>query len=430
VTNLNGASIVSGTVGNTQLASGAAVANLQASGQSGVASGGVILSTNAVSPSLINAGYQKIGQTGIGELWAAQGNSSLLSPRYYHSAIWAGNEWIVWGGQNGSTYYGDGARYSPASNTWTRVSTNGAPSPRRSHVAFWTGSEMIIWGGLSPLEGFANNGARYNPATDSWTPIASVGAPLGCYYPAAAWCGNEMIIWGGQINGTPTYANDGARYNPQTDTWTVVPTNGAPSARYVLPAVWTGTEMIVWGGVSYTPGYVSYTYFGNGARFNPTTNGWASVQTTGAPVGRSAHTAVWTGRDMIIWCGYSSGGALGSGAIYNSATNGWTSLPTTGAPAPRNDHTAVWTGTEMLVWGGGLNGSVAFNDGARYNPALGGWSPITASSAPAARYAHTAVWTGFSMVIFGGAAPATTTHFFNDTYDYQPPSTMYLYIKP
>ena len=38
-----------------------------------------------------------------------------------------------------------------------------------------------------------------------------------------------------------------------------------------------------------------------------------------------------------------------------------------GAPSPRHAHSAVWTGTEMIVWGG-YDGTDALADGGRYVP--------------------------------------------------------------
>ena len=76
-----------------------------------------------------------------------------------------------------------------------------------------------------------------------------------------------MIVWGGL--GT-NYLNDGGRYNPTTDTWTAMSTNGAPGGRIYHTAVWTGSEMIVWGG-EYYPNATPY-YFNDGGRFNPASN--------------------------------------------------------------------------------------------------------------------------------------------------------------
>ena len=57
-----------------------------------------------------------------------------------------------------------------------------------------------------------------------------------------------MIVWGGGADG-PTYLNTGARYSPSTDSWTATSTTNAPDARTGHTAVWTGSEMIVWGGL-------------------------------------------------------------------------------------------------------------------------------------------------------------------------------------
>ena len=45
-----------------------------------------------------------------------------------------------------------------------------------------------------------------------------------------------------------SYLNTGGRYNPSTDTWIATSTINAPDGRTGHTAVWTGSEMIVWGG--------------------------------------------------------------------------------------------------------------------------------------------------------------------------------------
>jgi hypothetical protein len=82
---------------------------------------------------------------------------------------------------------------------------------------------------------------------DTWTSTSITNAPDGRTLPTAVWTGSEMIVWGGttdRINGLDT----GGRYNPSTDSWTATSTTNAPTARFVHTAVWTGSEMIVWGG--------------------------------------------------------------------------------------------------------------------------------------------------------------------------------------
>ncbi len=70
------------------------------------------------------------------------------------------------------------------------------------------------------------------------------------------------------------------------------------------------------------------------------------------PTGRTDHTAVWTGSEMIVWGGVNGMALLNTGGRYNPSTDSWTATSTTNAPAGRDAHTAVWTGSEMIVWGG------------------------------------------------------------------------------
>ncbi len=87
---------------------------------------------------------------------------------------------------------------------------------------------------------------------------------------------------------------------------------------------------------------------GNGC----TDDTWVATSTSNAPSARFAHTAVWTGSEMIIWGGGDATNVRNTGGRYNPSTDSWLPTSTTNAPARRYGHTAVWTGTEMIVWGG------------------------------------------------------------------------------
>ena len=63
----------------------------------------------------------------------------------------------------------------------------------------------------------------------------------------------------GRRQTAPTILNTGGRYNPSTDSWTATSTINAPTARDYHTAVWTGTEMIVWGG--YSDGGILFEYW-------------------------------------------------------------------------------------------------------------------------------------------------------------------------
>jgi len=233
---------------------------------------------------------------------------------------------------------------------------------------------------------------------DTWTPTStSPGVPVARLYHTAVWTGTEMIIWGGTGYASGRL-DSGGRYDPATDSWALTSTTGAPAARQTHIAVWTGTEMIVWGG---NTGVGSVN---SGGRYNPATDIWVPTTTTGAPQARTMNTAVvWTGREMVVWGGVVPPGSYSNtGGRYDPSTDVWVPTAATGAPQARAYHTAVWTGTEMVVWGGVGVGGIHTNTGGRYNPATDTWVPTTIAGAPEAREEHTAVWTGTEMLVWGG----------------------------
>jgi N-acetylneuraminic acid mutarotase len=281
-------------------------------------------------------------------------------------------------------------------DTWTPTNVPHAPPGRLGHAAIWTGTEMIVWGGYT-RSGSIDTGGRYNPITDSWIKTSDTNAPDPRVFHTVVWTGNEMIVWGG-CSDLACYdnLNTGGRYNPSTDTWTAISTTNAPEARRAHTAVWTGSEMIVWGGE--TPTNIDLN---TGGRYDPHTDEWTATSTTGAPTGRLGHTAVWAGSEMIVWGGVNCCQPFNTGGKYNPSTDSWTATNTTNAPAARWAHIAVWTGSEMIVWGG-FNDTTQLNTGGRYDPSTDSWTTTSTINAPERRTAHTAVWTGSEMIIWGG----------------------------
>src|SRR3989442_2332930 len=168
--------------------------------------------------------------------------------------------------------------------------------------------------------------------------------------------------------------------------------------------------MIVWGGAEINA-------YNTGGRYcvqppSPCTDDTrTSTSLTNAPDARSNHTAVWTGSEMIVWGGAGSGPTyFNTGGRYNPTTDSWTATSLTNAPSARTQHTAVWTGSQMIVWGGGTAGSPFSNTGGRYNPSTDSWTTTSLTNAPSARTQHTAVWTGSKIIVRGGVDNTATTN--------------------
>ena len=233
--------------------------------------------------------------------WTTVSATGAPTARQRQSQVWTGDRVLVWGGFGGGTdARNDGALFDPVANSWTPTSQVGAPTPRANFPGIWTGTELIVWAGFDGISGIRSDGARYDPATEVWTPMSTTGAPPPTSAPAAHWTGNRALIWSGSAS---TTEGEGGLYDPVTDTWEAMPTVGAPLGQFNPVSVWTGEELIVWGG---RPTFSS-PRLDTGARFDPVAGTWTDTSPFGAPAGRDDHVAVWSGSEMLIWGGEGNG---------------------------------------------------------------------------------------------------------------------------
>ena len=319
------------------------------------------------------------------------------------SVVWTRMAMIIWGGEADAGVRGDGASFDPVSETWTPLPP--APiAPRRSHSAVWAGTKMLVYGGtgisapcsqICPL----GDGAAYDTVTRTWRPLAPAPlAPRSGH--RAVWLQNRMVVWGGAGEGGGALT-DGASYDPVADSWAPLPPSPL-EARAGHEAVTTTHQLLVWGGSAEAGG----RNFADGAVFTPASNSWTPMAAPPASLtGRDSFAAVWTGGQMLVWGGRN--GACtpcfpSDGAAYDLASDSWKPM----APSPlsgRAGTRAVWTGRDMLVWGG--SDPTAQADGALYDPVTDAWAPVVAGPL-AARQHHAMVWTGNQLLVWGGLGAA------------------------
>jgi hypothetical protein len=158
--------------------------------------------------------------------------------------------------------------------------------------------------------------ARPRPAGGSWAPVAP--APKSAHPGAiSVWTGREVLVWGGaegrEVQGS------GAAYDPVTDRWRSIP--DAPIEAIGPAFAWTGSELVVWSGSRMADGVAT-----GGAAYDPTTDRWRSL--AAAPIAARQDAAFgWTGSELVIWGGDDLTRNFDDGAAYNTRTDTWRTLP-------------------------------------------------------------------------------------------------------
>lgn len=215
---------------------------------------------------------------------------------------WNGTYITVYGGEDPSgNALSGGKRYDPVGNTWLTMSTTGAPGLRNLFAsALVSPTQLVVWGGTDDIT-FLDTGAVYNPNANSWTAMTTSGAPAGKFIALSGATDSKFMVWGG-FDGA-SWVNSGGLYDPNTNTWSSVTTTGAPTgaARFRTQLVWGGGRMHLWGGS--VPGTNYTSPVNTGGSYDPVANSWRTYTTTGGLSARSSHNTVWTGRELLIYGG-------------------------------------------------------------------------------------------------------------------------------
>jgi hypothetical protein len=139
-------------------------------------------------------------------------------------------------------------------------------------------------------------------------------------------------------------------------------------------AVWTGKEMVVWGGSS-TSDDEHYRYYADGAAYNPIAETWRRLASSPLTA-RVAGVSVWAGSKLFVWGGSTGGtGFAHDGATYDPVKNRWKKLPPVLLDA-EGQLQAIWTGTEAIVFDLSAGQSVERVTATSYSPRTNRWHSL------------------------------------------------------
>ncbi|MCX6123993.1 MAG: hypothetical protein NTV34_04485, partial [Proteobacteria bacterium] len=261
-------------------------------------------------------------------------SSSAPAPRVHHSSVWTGNKLVVWGGHpnnDSSVYMADpldtGGVYEPLTKTWTNIPLGdpNQPAARGHHTAIWTGDtgnqlsskKMLIWGGcrLETADACAHpfgDGAFFDPETLKWSKLTTSGPnPTARHNFSAVYAPGQarLYIFGG-FDRESNVISEGAFLDLYTLTWFSMA--AMTEGRFKHQAVWAGDKMMIFGGKTYNTSTRNYELASSVVAYIPPFNAgqnlgrWIAYKTDEMEMTRLKtieHSAVWTGRSMIVWGG-------------------------------------------------------------------------------------------------------------------------------
>jgi hypothetical protein len=278
---------------------------------------------------------------------------------------------------------------APLPGSWRTLAP--APiAPDGGLASVWAGNQMLLFGTRRQ----ATVAAAYRPGANRWRRLPS-GGPAGTFPPYhAVWTGSEMLVWGQGLK---------KGYSPRTNRWRNLPDSPLLSVHQGFGlVVWTGREMIGWGGGCCGDA------FSDGVAYSPATNRWRALPRS--PLAGAQHPlGAWTGRELVIFVGNLDPdlkpwpARFARAAAYNPATNSWRRIPR--LPQERGGANVVWDGHEVLVVGGataprnGKPGRLA-TVGFGLNPTTNRWRRL--ASMESGRVGAVAAWSGRQLLLWGG----------------------------
>ena len=290
----------------------------------------------------------------------------------------------------------------------TGEATPAAPSGfewRAAHTIVWTGRQVLIIAESSPAW------LTYDPADDIWGELVVAPQPFGVeLISSGVWTGSEVLF--------AHESTGGLALDPDQGTWRTL-TAGPLSPRQEPSRVWTGRELVVWGGCdSVLAGCSDSTgreRFRDGAVYKPLSDTWRTMAPSPLPEG-SVTAAVWAGAEVFYYTADVDTGVAGA-ASYNPTLDQWTLL--TAPPFdPRYNLELAWSSASDLVlaWGGWrpdpgesdyVDGGIGYtSDGAAYDLSTKTWLRLPDAPNRTGRDRHSMAAIGSTFYIDGGW-PAT-----------------------
>ena len=196
-----------------------------------------------------------------------------------------------------------------------------------------------------------------------------------------------VIVDGGDGSGSrgiDTAGSSGAR-EATTEGWVRLPRSGL-GGRTNTAVVWTGSEVLVWGG------NVGSMYYQDGVAYDPGTGAWRRIDANRWAGPGALHA--WTGERLYVV-------AKRSGAVYDLARDAWADVGYLPDDVMSGFVGLTWSGTDLYGTVGGSEGLRI----ARYDESRDGWdlgAALPAADDALSVWENSTSWSGDEVVVWNG----------------------------
>jgi N-acetylneuraminic acid mutarotase len=262
----------------------------------------------------------------------------------------------------------------------------------------WAGKEILVCCGR--IVGAGASAGAYDPEADQWRDISA--PPISTAFAEAIWTGEEMLVFGGVGQGGTTNLVGAAAYDPMTDTW-----RRLADLPYGLERT---ADATIGNGVVYAWPSPSQGTTRMPIAYAIASDEWVTLPNPPTP-DPSTPSLVWMG-DLLFAYGAVSepgGGVVGIGVTFEPVSQTWTlAQPAPLEPVSPSEGTdasqkAVRVDGEVYIWTGwvGTDWEEPITRVLAYEPSQDSWRELEPAPIAAQGLWHEPIiWTGSQLITY------------------------------
>jgi hypothetical protein len=296
--------------------------------------------------------------------------------RFFHSQAAYGEHAVIFGGEDGSTYYRDTFDYDVQQNVVILIDSGSGPSARAGHCATLLGAIVdtyvdtnnvtvteilrnetyVIFGGFDGTN-YLNDVWELNLGTGVWTKLSPSNPPNKRAFHTCIEVGvtgaEELLVFGGYDGTTYLDATTMSVLDYNGNSWAApddnTPTGVYPDGRAYINGINSGGNLYIYGGYNDNDGCLDDTWV-----FNMNLSAWFAVPTDDTPGPLAAYAGFHDGSAYEIFGGWANCNAASSNvwSLSHSSKDWYINPPSGAIPPPRAATVGTTHGGDFLVYGG------------------------------------------------------------------------------